>query len=424
MKALLISANQEQINMPTLPLGLACVATAAREAGHNVAMLDLLFSMDHGAAIEKTIAEFNPQIIGISVRNIDDLNMAFPRFFLEDVKAILSACRSATDAPVVLGGAGYSIFPESAMMYLGADMGIAGEGECAFPALLSVLQNGGDPSEIPGLYIAGRGLQQPRQHAKDLDSLPLPDIGLLSPSASEVERPMIPVQTRRGCPHECSYCSTPAIEGMSVRQRSPEAVVDWLEQWTKLGHRDFFFVDNTFNQPAAYAEDLCSRIIKNGLDIRWRGIVYPKNVDEELVRLMAAAGCCRVSLGFESGCDEMLSRLNNRFSPEEVRTVSSMFADNGMERMGFLLLGSPGETKESVEESLAFADSLDLDALRVTVGVRLYPNTLLAKIAVDEGVIPESCDLLYPRFYLAKGLEDWLPGVLDKWRSSRPSVIM
>jgi radical SAM superfamily enzyme YgiQ (UPF0313 family) len=135
---------------------------------------------------------------------------------------------------------------------------------------------------------------------------------------------------------------------------------------------------------------------------------------------MANAGCEQVSMGFESGSDRILKNLNKKFTLKEVRQISEMLSDHGLRRMGFLLLGSPGETRESVEESLVFADFLTLDILKITSGVRIYPHTSLATRAIDEGVISSHDDLLLPRFYLAKGLEAWLPETLKKWAGARP----
>jgi radical SAM superfamily enzyme YgiQ (UPF0313 family) len=418
MKVLLVSANTEQFNMPVMPLGLACVAAAAGEAGHDVIMVDLMFEMDAGAVLEKSISEFNPECIGISVRNIDDQNYQSPAFLLDKVKEVVAICRILSAAPVVLGGAGYSMFPEDVLSYLSADMGIEGEGDIVFTVLLDRLAKHADPAEIPGLRIRGAGLRQPKVYAGNLDRLPLPGTNILSSSASKNRDPWIPVQTRRGCPLKCSYCSTPAIEGAIIRKRSPEIVVAWLESWVRAGYRNFYFVDNTFNLPSGYAKEICRKITEKGLDISWWCILYPKNVDRELAELMAKAGCRQVSLGFESGSERILKNLNKRFSPGEVRIISGMFADYGIERFGFLLLGSPGETRETVGKSLAFAESLALDALKLTAGVRIYPGTELAVIAEKEGIIFPRCNLLYPRFYLAGGLEEWLPETLNKWKAS------
>ncbi|MFH1765700.1 MAG: radical SAM protein [Gemmatimonadota bacterium] len=407
-----------------MPLGLACVAETTREAGHAVSMIDLMFEMDAEAVLEQAIIESRPDCIGISVRNIDDQNFENPNFLLKKVKEVVTACREMSGAPIVLGGAGYSMFPESALAWLDAEIGIRGEGEVAFPALLAGLEKRSDISGIPGLHFQGRGPGPTQTPAMNLDALPLPDTGLLDASAAGNQDPWIPVQTRRGCPLKCSYCSTPAIEGTRLRKRSPEHVANWLESLARAGYENFFFVDNTFNLPPSYAKELCRRIVAKGLQIRWRSIIYPKTVDQELVELMAAAGCRQISLGFESGCDRILNNMNKRFSTRDVQAISTLFADHGIERMGFLLLGSPGETRDSVDQSLDFADSLDLNALRLSAGVRIYPETELADVARQQGVISPQDDLLLPRFYLSRNLEGWLIERLHQWRSSRPHVIM
>jgi radical SAM superfamily enzyme YgiQ (UPF0313 family) len=326
-------------------------------------------------------------VIGISVRNIDDQNMQAPKFLLPAVKETVAVCRKYSAAPIVAGGAGFSIFPEAAREYLGVDSGIAGEGEAAFPSLLM-----GRPAAPAGL-----------------DDFPLPVPDRWIPRGPDRAELRIPVQTRRGCPLDCSYCSTSLIEGRALRHRSLDAVLDWLVNLREAGVRRLYFVDNTFNLPTSYAKELCRRMSEANLGMDWWAIVYPKWIDEELVRLMARAGCTSVSLGFESGSELVLRELNKGFSLREVREVAQMFRDAGVERRGFLLLGGPGETRETVEESLAFADSLQLDALKITVGLRIYPGTALARRAVGQGLICADEDLLLPRFYLAGELAEWLP---------------
>ena len=178
------------------------------------------------------------------------------------------------------------------------------------------------------------------------------------------------MQTRRGCPLACSYCSTPELEGTDVRMRSPALVVEHVARVAEAGFRRFYFVDNTFNLPPSYALDLCRRLAELRLDLAWRCILYPHHVSEELAAAMAEAGCVEVSLGFESGCPQVLRAMNKRFQPDEVREISERLAAHGIRRMGFLLLGGPGETKESVDESLAFARSLGLGDAQ---GLRGHP---------------------------------------------------
>jgi radical SAM superfamily enzyme YgiQ (UPF0313 family) len=417
MKVLLISANTERINMPVLPLGMAYVAAAAQNAGHDVSTVNLMMAGDIRRLVKVSVASYQPDLIGISVRNIDDQIMGKSNFLLDPVKAVVSECRNLSDAPVVLGGAGYSIFPLSALNYLKADMGIQGEGEKSFVMLLERIEHQADISEIPGLYLPGTGLVKKPDLEKNLDDYPQPLLNLHLPIPSDfnIEEVWFPIQTRRGCAMDCSYCSTASIEGRLLRKHTVEYVLDVIHQVAAFGIKNFFFVDNTFNFPLAYAKALCDRIIRADINIRWRCILYPWKVDEELIEKMAQAGCKEVSLGFESGSERMLKRMNKQYTPDDILNISKMLGRQQIRRLGFLLLGGPGETRDSVEKSLSFADSLKIEAMKITTGIRIYPLTTLHRIAVDENLIPSDDDLLYPRFYMAKGLGSWLKETVDRW---------
>lgn len=421
MRVLFISANREDINMPTLPMGLGCVAAATQKANHDVLFVDLLTTSDIRPVIKKTIDEFAPQVIGISVRNIDDQVMNSTRFMLDQAKEVVSLCKKLSNAPLVLGGAGYSMFPQSALEYLGADMGIQGEGEVAFPVLLKHIEQQTDLSGVSGLYLRGQGLQAKRTYIKDLDSLPFPEPSLLVSANGEKENYWLPFQTRRGCPLNCSYCSTATIEGHLVRQRSPVAAVRELTRWVEAGFNQVFFVDNTFNLPQSYAMDLCNRLVAASLDVTWRCILYPRKISEDLVKTMARAGCSEVSLGFESGNNDILRALNKRFDTGEIRQANRILKDYGIRRMGFLMLGAPGETRKTVAQSFDFAESLDLDALKITLGIRIYPHTDLAKTAIEEGQITADDDLLFPRFYIDPELKEWLEKYVNDRAKNRPN---
>ena len=408
MKVLFVSPNTERLNMPTLPLGLALVAAATRRAGHQAGFLDLLAAPHPPAAVRRAIEEFQPEVIALSVRNVDDQSMQDTKFLLQPVREMVAACRAVSPAKIVVGGAGYSIFPEAALVYLNADYGICGEGEVVFPALLERLQRGQDAAGLPGVYVCGGEPSATRIFAEDLDLLPMPEADLWASADPEDPEAWVPVQSRRGCPLACSYCSTPELEGTDVRMRSPALVVEHVARVAEAGFRRFYFVNNTFNLPPFYALELCRRLAGLPQDLTWRCILYPHQVPEELVVAMARAGCVEVSLGFESGCPRVLRAMNKRFQPEEVREISERLAQNRIRRLGFLLLGGPGETKESVDESLAFARSLGLETLKISVGIRLYPHTPLARLAVEQGVVSPKDDLLLPRFYIRPGLEDYV----------------
>jgi len=425
MKVLLISANTEQINMPVLPLGMAFVARAAEDAGHEVSQINLMADPGALTSLAARIRMFRPDIIGISVRNIDDQVSLHPRFLLEPVKQVVAVCRQHSEAGIVLGGAGYSMFPQHVLAYLGADMGIQGEGEHAFVTLLDKMEKDSDLSAIPGLYHAAQGIANLPDINTELDRFPFPepDRHLTSWAPASDEIIWLPFQTRRGCPLNCSYCSTALIEGERTRMRSARSVIDALSQYASAGFDHFFFVDNTFNLPRGYAVDLCDGMIEAGMGISWRCILYPGKVNEELVEKMARSGCVEVSLGMESGSDIMLKRMNKRFRTEDVRHASELLKKYGIRRMGFLLLGGPGETRQTVMESLQFADSLELEMVKVTVGIRVYPNTEIALHARQTKSLSSDDNLLFPRFYIENGMEAWLRRTVQDWLKDRSNWI-
>lgn len=422
MRVLLISANTETINMPVLPMGMAFVARAAEDAGHEVSQLNLMAEPNAMNTLADRIRDLRPHVIGISVRNIDDQVSSTPRFLLAPVKAIVSVCRQQSRAKIVLGGAGYSIFPNQTLAYLAADMGIQGEGEKSFPMLLERIENNEDLSDIPGLHHAEQGLTNRPVAIEDIDRNAFPKMGRqLGHPHDEVV--WLPFQTRRGCPLGCSYCSTPSIEGKTTRKRSPSLIVEAIADYVSAGFNHFFFVDNTFNLPPGYSKALCDTMIESGLDITWRGILYPGWVEKDLVTKMAESGCVEVSLGLESGSDTILEKMKKHYRRADVRRASTLLRQAGIRRMGFLLLGGPGETKQTVLESLEFVDSLALEMVKVTIGIRIYPNTDLALHAKREGYISPDDGLLFPTFYIEHGMEQWIRQTVDAWMKNRPNWI-
>lgn len=423
MRVLLLSGNREDVDIRVPALGLACVAAATEIAGHDIHVLDLMTTATPREAVENCIEQFRPEVIGLSVRNIDDQRMQNTRFLLDQARDAVRWCREFTDAPIVLGGAGFSILPMPILEYLGTELGIQGEGEAIFPELLDRLANGGSLDNLPGVFQINKPAPSRRSFSKSLDSFPLPDPSLLARSLSGVKNAPVPIQTRRGCPLSCSYCSTPAIEGKAVRWRSPESIVAWMTKWVEEGFENFYFVDNTFNLPYSYATRLCMKILEAGLNVAWRCILFPGGLDEKIIELMARAGCKEISLGFESGAESMLQRMKKQFELKDILRASEALKQHQIRSMGFLLLGGPGETKESAQKSLDFAQSLQLDAMKVSIGIRIYPDTDIARLAEREGRISSEQDLLLPNFYIANGLQHWLDETVSAYISGKPGWI-
>jgi radical SAM superfamily enzyme YgiQ (UPF0313 family) len=291
--------------------------------------------------------------------------------------------------------------------------------------LLNRIENNEDVSNIPGLYHADRSIENLPDTFKKIDQnlFPQPDRHIFPLENTEDEIIWLPFQTRRGCPLNCSYCSTPLIEGESTRKRSVDLIIDALSAYVSAGFDHFFFVDNTFNLPPEYSKDLCHRMIEAGLNITWRCILYPGKVEKELVEIMAQTGCVEVSLGMESGSDTILRKMNKQYRTVDVSRASDLLEKGGIRRMGFLLLGGPGESRKTVLESLEFVDSLALEMVKMTIGIRIYPDTELAIHAKRAGKISSDDNLLFPKFYIENDMEIWLRKTVGVWMKNRPNWI-
>ncbi len=424
MKVLLISANKTEINMRTMPLGLAFVAQALTNRNHDVKMIDCIGLDDVRSHLQDTIETFRPDIIGISLRNIDDQTALDTHFLYADDREIIACVRKLSDRPIILGGAGYSMFPDAILADNDADMGIEGEGEAVFPVVLEKLKAGQSPEGIPGLHIKRVTSSQPGQFITATEDFPYPDPRyVVGPSVTGDT--WVPIQTRRGCAMNCSYCSTASIEGRRLRKRPVNSVIEWIRQLVNIGANQLYFVDNTFNLPRSYALSLCRAIMDAKLEIKWRCIVYPWRINEELAAAMAGAGCFEISIGSESTDDEVLRRMHKRFRREDVMRASRLFKKYNIKQMGFLMLGAPGETRRSVQDTLDFAESLGYDALKLTIGIRIYPNTALAAEARTQDIIEPDDNLLRPRFYITPDLDEkWIRDIAAKYAANHPNWIV
>jgi radical SAM superfamily enzyme YgiQ (UPF0313 family) len=416
MRVLLISENRCRENLVPYPLGTAYIAAAAREAGHEVMGIDLMFALDPISEVRESVRRFLPDCVGLSVRNIDNQDMRESEFYLPDVLDIVKAIKSETGAPIVLGGAGFTIFPLECLEYLDLEFGIVGEGEVSFAELLERQAAGKDPSDLSGLALRrnGKGKVNPPGPYPDIKRLPRPDRNALdvrpynwTPGS---DPPFVAnLQARRGCHMRCIYCTNPLVEGRSVRLREQKAVADELQSLEEdYGIKTAVFTDSLFNYPVDYSIELCREIAKRRLSLKWTCSFSPVNPDPELIGLMPEAGCFFLSIGNESGSEDMLTALRKEFSKEEILRTIREAQKAGLMFNCFLLLGGPGETRQSVEESVEFLSELGPRGVLVTVGIRIYPGCGLYDIALRENVITPHQNLLYPTFYLAPEVEPWL----------------
>jgi radical SAM superfamily enzyme YgiQ (UPF0313 family) len=234
-------------------------------------------------------------------------------------------------------------------------------------------------------------------------------------------------QSRTACSSSSSPRTFVKVAFMPAKDVSfpSSAVADELVSLENdFGLRAALFVDALFNYPPEYALKLCSDIIARRNDLRWVCSLNPRFYDPHLTEAMSRAGCMGVSLGNESGSDEMLAALRKDFSKADAARMIRQIQDSGMRVSCFLLLGGPGETRETVAESIEFLEELAPDQATVTVGIRIYPGCELHGVALREGMISPEQNLLYPAFYLAPAVQDWLWDYMREQCDQHPGWLM
>ena len=423
MRVLLISPNIEMLPDPVAPLGLAFLSSALKSAGHEVRCLDLCFAENVEHALEKTLSGFSPEAIGLSLRNID--NVAYPESvsYLPFFKKVIEQCRLFSPSRVFLGGSGFTLMPEVILNFLEADGGVAGEGEEAFPRVLGGLP-GSLSSSVTGFISRGAKDFGGPACIQDLDSLPSPDWNGLDLKNYFAKGGMGNLQTKRGCPFSCIYCTYPLIEGKAVRLRSPRRVADEAEVLLRQGVKNVFIVDNIFNFPESHARAVCRAFMQRGVSLEWSCYAHPAYFSRPLAEDMKGAGCTGVEFGTDSGSPQILARLGKHFTPGEIRQATRVAREAGLEVCHSLSLGAPGETEETMEETFRLMEEISPTAVIAMVGLRIFPGTGLARQAEAEGLLDPAADFLEPVFYLAPAVKDRVVETARRWAAHHPNWIL
>jgi len=420
MNILLISSNREMSPYPVFPLGLAFLASPLRAAGHHLQLLDLCFSADTGRDIDEALARFAPEAIVISIRNIDNVTWPGSRSYVAGIREVVDRCRDR--GTVIVGGSGFSLLPAELFRYLGADYGVIGEGEEVLIQLIQALAAGGPIPPLPGVLSGDSGMFLP--------PLPVARIGTPNRSLFDVGRyrregGMANVQTKRGCPFTCSYCTYPLLEGRSVRLRPVGGIIAELRELAERHGIDYvYFVDDIFNYPPGFALELCRAMAGADIGIQWSAFINPAFMTRELLTAMVAAGCDGVEFGTDSGSPAMLQSLGKSFHTGHIRESSRLCRDLGVDFAHYLLFGGPGESAETVAESFSLMDEVDPTAIIAMTGIRIYPGTPLHAQAVAEGMLQADVPLLEPVFYISPSLKESLCDMVREKALSRKNWIV
>jgi radical SAM superfamily enzyme YgiQ (UPF0313 family) len=390
-RVLLVHANPFQRVTPVPAYGLERVRTAAEEAGAEVEILDpYLVSEDPIGLARETAERFRPDLIGLGIRIIDDcivvdrLDGAEPidvSFLLPEIRQLREAlAEGAPEATFVAGGAGFSACPQECLEYLDVEYGVVGAGEAAIAALVADMSEG----QTPGLVRKGQANGIGAYH-----------LGFAGPTRREplyAPANSFPVRTRIGCAMQCVYC-TAANLGRQHANGGLDVVLDELERTVAearergVGRVPIFFADDEFNLPdERHPISVLEGLRDRGLDrhVTWRAYFNPTPFSPEFADLVRETNG-HVSITVDSAADGLLETAQKPFRRRHLDALVALLGEKSVSADLGLIFGLPGETEETIAETIAFVRALP-DSIEVvySAGARVYPHTPLAQIARRE----------------------------------------
>ena len=406
-RVLLVNLNKYDQPHPIYPLGLAYINGALLDAGYETRLWDHFACAESGATVADFVRDFRPDYVGLSLRNIDNVQSHNPHSFVESLLQTCRDIRALTGVPIILGGSGYSVFPREILKFAPADYGIMGEGELVLVELLRALDAGGSPRDIPGLVwreadgTVGALARDARKVCFSSHPVHEPEV-----MQAYLTRGSLPgVQTQRGCPLNCCYCTYPLIEGRHSRVRSGEEIAEEMARLSALGVREAFVVDSVFNTSPEHAAAVCESLIRADNKVTWGCFLKPRFLSRELLALMKRAGMSHLEFGSDSFSDPVLTAYKKGFRYEHILQSSLLAHELGIKYAHFLIFGGPGETPATVEETLARAATLPGAIYFTTIGMRIYPGTPLWKQSGPDATGETTEDFLFePRFHIEKPL--------------------
>ena len=401
MKVLLVSANRLKAPYAVYPLGLDYVARALEDR-HQVQVVDL--NAETGTSVLVAVLQDSPpDIVGISIRNIDNTDTLDPRGFTGQYRDLTALIRAHTTAPIVLGGSGFTIFPAELMALLKADFGIVGEGE-RLVFLLDAIENGQDPAGIPGVILPEQIADIPRPLEGRWDR----KINL-SPTVTNyyVRRGgMLNLQSKRGCPFRCIYCTYPHIEGRAMRRIAPAEVAATALALQEAGARYLFITDSAFNADMTHSLAVAEAFMAVGLAIPWGAFFAPIRPPDGYFERLVQAGLTHIEFGTEAMADAVLKAYHKPFRVADIQRAHRVALATGVHIAHYMLLGGPGETFATLAETLSNIDKLSHTVVFFFCGMRIYPHTALYHLAIEKKLISAQQDLLEPVFYRSEAMDE------------------
>ncbi|MFF5987601.1 tryptophan 2-C-methyltransferase [Prauserella flavalba] len=424
-KALVALVNPNLVHPPITPYALDILTTSLEAAGFDAEVVDLTFERDNWRKVlHDYFTHRDPVLVGITIRNTDTIYAQQQRMFIGDHRDIISEIRSVTRAPLVGGGVGFSSMPYALTDYLGLDFGVKGPGEHLLVALAEVLLAGRRPAELPGLFVNRGGGRVERVPAPEPDGRPrrhLAPAGLgrtsmkaVNATTAYTRRSATPwkvdnlryyragglgnILTKNGCAFACAHCVEPDAKGALFTRRTVGAVVDEMESLVAQGVHDLHTTDSEFNLVIAHSKAVLREIVRRKAasarsplhDLRLWVYAQPRPFDEELMALLADAGCAGINLAPDHVREDMLDGWKltaggrRYYTFDDAREVCELARRHGIPVMVEVLLGMPGETEETVRDAVRRTLDLDVAVVGYSLGIRAFPYSPLGIRLAEE----------------------------------------
>ena len=424
MRILLIATNRHQrlmsrMNARPAPIGLAYVAGHLDPERHNIEVLDLMFSEDYLGDTEAKVKEFQPDLVGISLRNLDNSSYMDPQWALPYTKEVIDRVRSVSKATIVCGGPAFSLLPQECFNYLEPDLGIAGDGGETFAQLADCLESGETYSHLAGLTYRGASGELVYRGLAYSNFTTPPRLDELNMAQYDREGFGIGIVTKLD---DTFSHSMPADGNVNWRVLRPveEVVGEVNSMKQRYGVKKVFFIDSGFNVPLPHAKALCNSLIEADLNVHWNSYLapVPEACDEEVLSLMKQAGSALVIMKGLAGPDLEEQSIETSLAP--LVEVCQRCDEADIHYVISQFFGEPGETRETVETKLEFLRSIKPALANLRVGVRVRPATSVARAALQEGLISDESDLIKPTFYIAEPVREWIVDRLQAEAEANP----
>lgn len=415
-KILFVSANQYRSPYPVYPIGISYLTTFLEKELPEYDIRTIDFNLHDIKRYIQTLQNYQPHYIGFSLRNIDDVDSSNIKDFTSAYKESIQIARENSNSVIIIGGSGYSIFPEILFNDLEPDFAVVGEGEESLYNLVKCIDENRDYSQIEGLVYRLNGeLVTNRRKNYFFDPALKFDNNLIDYYWKNSG--MLNIQTKRGCPLDCIYCTYPLIEGRKIRPLNSDNIVEALSYlYEKHGIDYIFFTDSVFNLNREHNLEIAEKIIRSGIRIRWGGYFYPGGMDEEYLKILKRSGLTHIEFGTESISDKTLENYGKHFTVKDILESSALCHKLEIYQAHFIILAGYGETDGSVNETFRNSSRINKTVFFPYVGMRIYPGTRLYDYAMRDGKIKPTDPLLESRYFISDQVD--LKSIKDRAKTT------